>query len=165
MRKGVITNFAKFTGKRLCQRRRLWYRCFPVNSTKFLGTLFLQNTSVGCFYRELVWYTINRNVQIQTFRKSFAEFLFFEGALFLRISIMLFCFMIGTISFQRKLLLWPQVPFNKLLLSEIRFLNWNINSKIIIVILGTPWFEANMWFIWNFCKKRSVKVVVQRYST
>ena len=53
-KKGVLRNFAKFTGKHLCQspsfnkvsgsrpanllKRRLWQRCFPVNFTKFLGT-------------------------------------------------------------------------------------------------------------------------------
>ena len=57
VRKGVLRNFAKFTGKRLCQsfffnkvsglrpatslKKRLWYRCFPVNYAKFLRTPFL----------------------------------------------------------------------------------------------------------------------------
>ena len=51
VRKSVLRNFAKFTGKRLCQRpatllkKRLWYRCFPVNFAEFLGKTFLQNTS------------------------------------------------------------------------------------------------------------------------
>ena len=52
IRKGVVRNFAKFTGKRLCQRlffnnvadlnpatllkKRLWHRCFTVNFAKFL---------------------------------------------------------------------------------------------------------------------------------
>ena len=64
-RKGVLSNFAKFTGKYLCQgllfnkvaglrpatllKKRLWHKCFPVNFTKFLRTPFLQNTSGGCF--------------------------------------------------------------------------------------------------------------------
>ena len=30
-------------------KKRLWYRCFPVNFVKFLGTPFLHNTSGGCF--------------------------------------------------------------------------------------------------------------------
>ena len=35
MNKGVLRNFAKFTGKHLgpatlLKKRRLWYRCFPV---------------------------------------------------------------------------------------------------------------------------------------
>ena len=61
VRKGVLRNFAKFTGKHLCQRlffnkvaglrpvtllkKSLWHRCFPVNFAKFLRTPFLQNTS------------------------------------------------------------------------------------------------------------------------
>ena len=59
--KGVLRNFAKFTGKHLCQslffnkvvvlspvsllKKRLWQRCFPVNFVKFLRTHFLQKTS------------------------------------------------------------------------------------------------------------------------
>ena len=57
VRKGVLRNFAKLTGKHLCQslffnkaaglrpaallKKRLWHRCFPVNFTKFLRTTFL----------------------------------------------------------------------------------------------------------------------------
>ena len=53
---GVLRNFAKFTGKHLCQslyfnkvaglrpatllKKRLWHRCFSVNFVKFLGTPF-----------------------------------------------------------------------------------------------------------------------------
>ena len=59
-KKGVLKNFAKFTGKHLCQslfliesqappgtllKRRLWHRCFPLNFAKFLRIPFLQNTS------------------------------------------------------------------------------------------------------------------------
>ena len=53
-RKGVLRNFAKFTGKHLCQsvffnkvapatllKKRLWHRSFPVNFAKFLRTPFL----------------------------------------------------------------------------------------------------------------------------
>ena len=53
--KVVLRNFAKFTGKHLCQclmcqpatllKKRLWHRCFPVNFAKFLRTSFSQNTS------------------------------------------------------------------------------------------------------------------------
>ena len=58
--KGVLRNFTKFSGKHLCQslffnkvaglrpatlfKKRLWYRCFPVNFVKFQRTPFLQNT-------------------------------------------------------------------------------------------------------------------------
>ena len=53
VRKGVLRNFARFTGKHLCQSLffnkaaglRLYHRCFPVNFEKFLRTSFLQNTS------------------------------------------------------------------------------------------------------------------------
>ena len=57
VRKGVLRNSAKFTGKYLCQtlyfnkfedlrpetlfKRRLWHRRFPVNFAKFLRTSFL----------------------------------------------------------------------------------------------------------------------------
>ena len=58
MKKGVLRNFIKFTGKHLCQnlffcslrpatllKKSLRCRCFPVNFAKFLGRPFLQNTS------------------------------------------------------------------------------------------------------------------------
>ena len=61
LRKRVLRNFAKFTGKSLCQslflnkvaglrpaillKKSLWHRCFPVNFAKFLRTPFLQNIS------------------------------------------------------------------------------------------------------------------------
>ena len=53
VKKDVLRNCAKFTGKHLCQSLflnkvaglRLWHRCFPVNFARFLRTPFLQNTS------------------------------------------------------------------------------------------------------------------------
>ena len=55
-KKSFLRNFAKFTGKQRCQslffnkvaglrtatlfKKRLWHRCFPVNFSKFLRTLF-----------------------------------------------------------------------------------------------------------------------------
>ena len=56
MKKGVLRNFTKFTGKHLCRslffnkvatllKKRLWHRCFPVNFAKFFRTPFLQNAS------------------------------------------------------------------------------------------------------------------------
>ena len=59
LKKGDLKNFAKFTGKHLCQslifnkvagiatllKRRLWHRCFSVNFEKFLRARFLQSTS------------------------------------------------------------------------------------------------------------------------
>ena len=60
VRKSVYRNFAKFTGKHLCQSlffnkivdvrpapfltKRLRHRCFPVNFAKLLRTHFLQST-------------------------------------------------------------------------------------------------------------------------
>ena len=59
-KKSVLINFAKFTGKHLCQsiffnkvsalrpatllKRRPWHRCFPVNFAKFLRTpIFIEH--------------------------------------------------------------------------------------------------------------------------
>ena len=69
VRKGVLRNFSKFTGKHLCHSlcfnkvanlspatlltERLWHRCFPVNFEKFLRTPFLQNTSGCCFWKNV----------------------------------------------------------------------------------------------------------------
>ena len=48
-KKGVLRNFAKFTGKHLCQslkaatllKKRPWHMCFSVNFVTFLRTPFL----------------------------------------------------------------------------------------------------------------------------
>ena len=53
MKKSVLKNFAKFTEKHLCQslffnlfiKKRLRYKCFPLNLVIFLGTPFSQNTT------------------------------------------------------------------------------------------------------------------------
>ena len=71
-KKGVLKNFAKSTGKRLCQslffnkvpglrsatllKRRLWHRCFPANFAKFLRTSLVQNTP----WRLLLWTTVSK---------------------------------------------------------------------------------------------------------
>ena len=63
--KGILRNFAKFTGKHLCQglffnqvvglgpaallKKRLWHRCFPVNFAKFLRTPFYRILPDDCF--------------------------------------------------------------------------------------------------------------------
>ena len=60
VRKGVLRNFAKLTGKHKCQnlffnkvaglrpstllKKRLWHRCFPISFAKFLRTPFIENT-------------------------------------------------------------------------------------------------------------------------
>ena len=57
VRKDVLRNFAKFTGKYLCQslffnkvaglrpatllKKRLWHKCSPMNFAKFLRTPFI----------------------------------------------------------------------------------------------------------------------------
>ena len=47
--KGVLKNFANFTGKHMCWtlflKKRLQHRCFPVKFAKLLRTLVLKNTS------------------------------------------------------------------------------------------------------------------------
>ena len=59
IRKGVLRNFAKLTGKHLSQslfliklKKRLFHRCFPVSFAKFLRTPFLQNTSGQLLLRQ-----------------------------------------------------------------------------------------------------------------
>ena len=87
VKKGVLRNFAKFTGKHLCQsvffnkvaglrpatllKKRLWYRCFPVKFAKFLRTPFLQNTS-----RRLVLNNkcCNYKLEVKKYRKRFSSF-------------------------------------------------------------------------------------------
>ena len=60
MKKGVLKNFTKFTGKHLCQslffnkvvglrRKRLWHRCFLVNFMKFLEHFFYRTPLDDCF--------------------------------------------------------------------------------------------------------------------
>ena len=60
VKKVLLENFTKFTGKHLCQslffdkvaglraatllKKRLWHRCFPANFVKFLRTPFLRKT-------------------------------------------------------------------------------------------------------------------------
>ena len=54
-KKGVLRNFARFTGKHLCKsffysinwpatllKKKLWHRCFPVNLAKFVKTPFFK---------------------------------------------------------------------------------------------------------------------------
>ena len=61
MKKGVLRNSTKFTGKHLCQslffnkvaglspatllKMRLWHWCFPLNFVKISNNTFFQNTS------------------------------------------------------------------------------------------------------------------------
>ena len=84
-KKGVLRNFAKFTGKHLCQslffnnvealrpatllKKRLWHRCFPVNCAKFLRTPF--------FIEHLWWLLVNS--LMKNSYKSNCEFQRFVG--------------------------------------------------------------------------------------
>ena len=55
MKKGVLKNFSKFTGKHLCQSFFFnkvpggRHRCFPVNFAKFLRTPFYRTPLDDCF--------------------------------------------------------------------------------------------------------------------
>ena len=71
-KKGLLKNFANFTGKHLCQslffnenaglspatllKKRPCHKCFLVNFANFLGTPFLYNSSSGCFW------TLNKRI-------------------------------------------------------------------------------------------------------
>ena len=55
-KKDAPRNFAKFTGKHLCQsltllKKTLWHRCFPVNFARFLKT--------PCFTEHIRWLFCN----------------------------------------------------------------------------------------------------------
>ena len=70
LRKGVLSSFAKLTGKHKCQsflfnevaglrlatllKKRLWHRRFPVNFAKFPRTPY-RTTTDDCFCRFLFW--------------------------------------------------------------------------------------------------------------
>ena len=97
VRKGILKNFAKFTGKHLCQslffnkvtglrpatllKKRLWHRCFPVNFAKFLRTPFLQNTS-GKLFSKGSEYSIPLALKSSlNVRKTFLSYSFLLGAI------------------------------------------------------------------------------------
>ena len=59
VKKGVLRNFARFTGRHLCQSLffNSWHRCFPVNFAKLLRTPFQQDTSrrlLLSFYKKIL---------------------------------------------------------------------------------------------------------------
>ena len=95
-KKGVLRNFAKFTGKHLRQslffnkvegfrpatllKKRLWHRCFPVNFVKFLRAPFFIDhlwttasaidTLINCFQsHECIWNVTSGDYEDQN-RKS-----------------------------------------------------------------------------------------------
>ena len=67
LKQGDIKNFARLTGKHLCQslflnkvagltlqfllKRRLWHRCFLVNFSKLFRTLIYRTPSGDCFWQ------------------------------------------------------------------------------------------------------------------
>ena len=60
IKKGVLRNFAKFTGKHLCRSlfliklQALWHRCFSVNFAKFLETPFYRIPLDDCFLYSMI---------------------------------------------------------------------------------------------------------------
>ena len=76
VKKDILRNFSKFTGKHLCQnlfcnkvagpkpatllKKRLWHRYFHLNFTKVLRTHLLKNTSGGCFW--LFWSGVSKSL-------------------------------------------------------------------------------------------------------
>ena len=80
-KKGVLKNFAKFTGKHLCKslfliklpaapatlfKKRLWHRYFPVNFAKFLRTPFLQKNSWATASEERSFFKWAPNKSVKT---------------------------------------------------------------------------------------------------
>ena len=101
VRKGFLRNFAKFTGKHLCQSlffnkvaclrpstlalwQRLWHRCFPVNFANLLRTPFLRKTS------ERLLLNVTRFGHL--LKKSLMENFVFLFSVFRRIDSMFSCF-------------------------------------------------------------------------
>ena len=80
-RKGVLGNFGNFTGKHLCGgllfnkvaglrtvtllKKRFWYRCFPVNFSKFLKTPFITEN--------LSWLLLKTPVNQLIFREELVD--------------------------------------------------------------------------------------------
>ena len=91
MKKGILRNVTKFTGKHLCQgpffnkfaglrpatlfKRKLLHSCFPGNFAKFSRTPFLQNTSgqlLLCFMEFSDWESYRRTSKRVALGKSAA---------------------------------------------------------------------------------------------
>ena len=80
IKKGVLRNFTKFTGKHLCQslffnkiarlrlatllKKKLWHRCLPVNFVKFLRTPFLLEHLRWLFLKLLKSYLKDRQQRV-----------------------------------------------------------------------------------------------------
>ena len=77
VRKGVLRNFAKLTGKHLCQslffnkvaglrdatllKKRLWHSWFPASFAKFVRTPFIQKTSRRLLMKKIIFWQTCRN--------------------------------------------------------------------------------------------------------
>ena len=95
-KKGVLRNFAKFTGKHLCQsllpatllKKRLWHRCFPVNFEKLLRTPFFTehywwlflvilklqlNQEMDCDYYEEYLMSISSKISLRQYLEKLRE--------------------------------------------------------------------------------------------
>ena len=76
VKRGVLKNFAKFTGKHMCWslcliklqtwrpatllKMRLQHRCFPVKIAKFLEMHVLKNTCEGLLLSKMEWTLVNQ---------------------------------------------------------------------------------------------------------
>ena len=87
VKKDVLRNFAKFTGKHMCQRlffnivaglrtaallkRSFWHRCFPLNFAKFPTPPFLQNI-LGqlLLYLKFSWHFHSRSYWVSNLKFS-----------------------------------------------------------------------------------------------
>ena len=95
VKKGVLKNFAKFTGKHLCLRPatllkiKLWHRCFPVNFAKFprippvaafLATTKRKNFIIPCF--KILGFMPSHRKILKSFQKKkcFIYFSTFKGS-------------------------------------------------------------------------------------
>ena len=80
IKKGVLKNFAKFTGKTCATvsfliklqalslqlfKKRLWHRCFPVNIAKFSRAPFFQNTSGQSLLKQHTSYNCKSSRQLK----------------------------------------------------------------------------------------------------
>ena len=96
IKKGVVRNFTKFTGKHLCLslffikaaglrpatllKKRLWHGCFPVNFVKFLRTPFFHRTplvaaSVSHLYLLYLWTTASQDKMFRAKDKAMVDVL------------------------------------------------------------------------------------------
>ena len=83
-KKSVLRNFTQFTGKHLCLslsfnkvavlrpatllKKKLWYRCLPLNFVKLLRTPFFQNTSgrlLLCFEHAQIFNNFTFHVSLE----------------------------------------------------------------------------------------------------